>query len=122
MGWSQRRVSWEKTCAGLGAVKVMTASAGKYGVGDGGAGFIGGPAGGEIDGENGGGGGLDPAERGEGKAAHGGRKAGAEDRVDDEVRVQRGLVLGQRGFVFDDGDSAVGRRDEACARPRRRRP
>ena len=28
-GWSQRRVSWPKTWAGLGAVKVMTASAGK---------------------------------------------------------------------------------------------
>ena len=33
MGWFQCRVSWPKTCAGLGAVKVMTASTGETGPG-----------------------------------------------------------------------------------------
>ena len=111
-GWSQRRVSWEKTCAGLGAVKVMTASAGNVGSGmEARVSSAGQPEGRSM------------ARMGarlgavvdwiqwsaaSGRPRMGGVKPVPSDGVNDEVGVQRGLMLGEGGFVFDDGDAAVG--------------
>ena len=107
MGCAQCRVNCPKTCAGLGAVKVMTASAGKTGPATVAAVSSAGQPEGRSTARIGRVAALDPLERRQRQAFQRRLEAGADNGVDDQIGFERGFVPGQVFGCLDDVDEAV---------------
>ncbi len=70
-------------------------------------GFVGGPAARQVNGEDGSFAGLEPFERGQRKAFERRLESCADDGVEDEIGVERGIVLGEVFRRLDDVDEAM---------------